>query len=241
MQDNPDRKRPGCCADRIYAERQCEDCPVVFQPASSQQVRCEDCQPVHTRKINRERAASNRAAATPPRYCADCSAEIPKPKGSGRLSKRCEECREAYWTAFNRDRNKARTVSGERKVYDARYRENNGETIRANNQRYKAAHPETDQAAIHRRRQRSEVGMDDLDRALSASYRVAIRDDPCFYCGAAAAEETDHFFPLSKGGSDKFYNLYRSCRRCNRGSRGKGIMCGTAFMLRRGFPLAAAA
>jgi hypothetical protein len=79
--------------------------------------------------------------------------------------------------------------------------------------------------------------MDELDRALSASYRVAIRTDPCFYCGAppSATDETDHFFPLSKGGTDHFHNLVRSCRKCNRGARGKGTMCGTAFMLRTGY------
>lgn len=54
------------------------------------------------------------------------------------------------------------------------------------------------------------------DRALSLSYRAAIRGDSCFYCGASG-EEDDH--------------LVRACARCN---RIKKATCGTAFMLRRG-------
>jgi 5-methylcytosine-specific restriction endonuclease McrA len=148
-------------------------------------------------------------------------------------SKRCEPCRETYWIEHTRKRNKARTESGARRVYDERYRASNGETIRANNRKYKAAHPETDEAASARRRQRMAHGMDQLDRALSAAYRQAIRNDLCFYCGAPPApdDETDHFFPLVKHGTDHWFNLVRTCQRCNRGPGGKHQVCGTAFML----------
>lgn len=235
MQGTPVAKKRDY-SGRVYGQRQCIDCPVLFIANSSGQKRCTDCQAAHTRKLGREYQARKRKAEYKPRYCLDCGTELPPPNGSARPRVRCIPCAKAYKVAHDRARNKQRTESGARKVYDERWREANREAIRAANRRYKSAHPETDQAAIHRRRQRREVGMDELDRALSTSYRAAIRTDPCFYCGAppSATDETDHFFPLSKGGTDHFYNLVRSCRGCNRGACGKGIMCGTAFMLRTG-------
>lgn len=66
------------------------------------------------------------------------------------------------------------------------------------------------------------------DRAVSRGYRLAIADDPCRYCGDLGAE-TDHFFPIVKGGTEQWINLGRSCVRCN---RSKGSRCGTWFLLR---------
>jgi predicted nucleic acid-binding Zn ribbon protein len=234
MQDSPAPKKRGY-AGRVYSDRKCEDCPVVFTPRSSNRKRCADCQKKHELKQWREKQSAIRKAAHVPRHCVDCGAELPFYRGMH--SERCEPCRAIYWKTHNQERNKARTESGERRAYDERYRENNRETIQANNRKYKAAHPETDQAAIHRRRQRIEVRMDDLDRLLSRLYRLAIRNDPCFYCGSMETHEVDHFFPLSKGGTDHWWNLVGSCRACNRGPAGKRDTCGTAFMLRRGWPL----
>lgn len=72
-------------------------------------------------------------------------------------------------------------------------------------------------------------GMDRQDRALSAAYRQAIVGDACRYCGGPAVE-VDHFFPVSKGGTDLWWNLGMSCGWCN---RSKGVRCGTAFTLRQ--------
>ena len=71
--------------------------------------------------------------------------------------------------------------------------------------------------------------MDDLDRLLSALYRQAIERDPCYYCNSPITDHVDHFFPLSKGGTDHFWNLVRACQRCN---NAKYAQCGTAFILR---------
>lgn len=230
MQDIPaPRKRD--YSGRVYGPRTCEDCPAAFTPLSSGQKRCEECQRRNTLRLKREGALRKRKATYVPRYCADCGAELPPPDGSARPRVRCEPCAKAHRVAHDRERNRARTESGERKAYDKRYREDSRETIRASNRKYKQAHPETDLAAIHRRRQRRDHGMTDLDRLLSNAYRVAIRKDSCFYCGATVTQEDDHFFPLSKGGTDHWWNLVRTCKPCNRSKRNT---CGTAFILRSG-------
>lgn len=89
--------------------------------------------------------------------------------------------------------------------------------------------PEAQRAAAARRRQRAEHGMDALDRFLSAEYRKAIANDPCFYCGDPETHHVDHYFPLAKGGNDAWFNLVASCRVCN---LSKFTACGTAFLLR---------
>lgn len=85
-------------------------------------------------------------------------------------------------------------------------------------------------ARTHRRRQRVDANMDALDRALSADYRRAIANDPCFYCGREAVS-VDHFFPLAKGGTDHWWNLVRACEACN---KSKWARCGTWFQLVNG-------
>lgn len=215
---------------RKLKERSCLECGTVFQPATSTNEHCPPCQVERTRKLKAEAYRRRRDGANQ-RFCVDCGVELPPYRG--RPSERCMPCQAAFRKAEDQKRNKERTESGERRVYDVRYRKGNNETIRANNRKYKAAHPETDLAAIHRRRQRRDHGMDDVDRLLSNAYRIAIRYDPCFYCGAAETQEDDHFFPLSKGGTDHWWNLVRTCKPCNRTKRDT---CGTAFMLRGWLP-----
>jgi 5-methylcytosine-specific restriction endonuclease McrA len=91
--------------------------------------------------------------------------------------------------------------------------------------------PEAQRAAAARRRQRVVLDMDEADRLLSAEYRKAIRNDPCFYCGSAETHHVDHYFPLAKGGTDAWFNLRAACRDCN---LSKFTTCGTAFLLRAG-------
>jgi 5-methylcytosine-specific restriction endonuclease McrA len=66
---------------------------------------------------------------------------------------------------------------------------------------------------------------------LSVGRRLAIRNDPCFYCGSPETAHVDHYFPLAKGGSDRWVNLVRTCGPCN---NAKYTMCGTAFRLLTG-------
>jgi len=69
-------------------------------------------------------------------------------------------------------------------------------------------------AGMGRRRTRIRVDMDALDRELSAAYRLAIRNDPCFYCGGKG-EHDDHYHALADGGTDHWWNLVRACEHCN--------------------------
>lgn len=79
-----------------------------------------------------------------------------------------------------------------------------------------------DRAKMARYRQRRRVTMDRVDRLLSASYRLAIADDPCTYCGGPG-EQDDHVFPLALGGTDHWWNLTRACARCNQ-SKGMKLL-----------------
>lgn len=88
------------------------------------------------------------------------------------------------------------------------------------------------QAAKRRRYFRLTVGMSIEDKRTSTEYRLAIKNDPCKYCGEVLDElEVDHFFPLAHGGTDHWYNLVASCRECN---NIKGVMCGTKMILKMG-------
>jgi hypothetical protein len=141
----------------------------------------------------------------------------------------CHDHRKAYRDAYNReyyDRTQA-----ERVEYSRQYREVYADEHRAASRAWAAANPAARQAANARRKQRVQVAMDDTDRLLSALYRLAIRDDPCYYCGSPVTDHTDHFFPLAKGGTDHWWNLVRACEHCN---CSKQVMCGTAFLLLSG-------
>jgi 5-methylcytosine-specific restriction endonuclease McrA len=85
-------------------------------------------------------------------------------------------------------------------------------------------------AKVKRRLFNAARGMDDLDKEISTAYWAAIQGDPCFYCGGEFGE-VDHFFPVSKDGTDHWWNLRPACARCN---RVKWARCGTWFMLKRG-------
>lgn len=116
--------------------------------------------------------------------------------------------------------------------YAREYREVYGDEHRESARTWNVANPEARQAMHARRRQRILADMDDIDRLLSALYRCAIRNDPCYYCGSATTDHVDHYFPLAKGGTDHWWNLVRACRVCN--LRKNAFMCGTAFLLRSG-------
>lgn len=113
--------------------------------------------------------------------------------------------------------------------YNREYYLRNTDSVRTRVAQYKKEHPEVWQAAQDRRRVRRAVAMDKMDRVLSVGYRSAISSDPCYYCGAPSAQ-TDHYFPLAKGGTDHWYNLVRACAFCN---NVKNTQCGTKFLLRK--------
>lgn len=88
-----------------------------------------------------------------------------------------------------------------------------------------------------RRRRRASKRVSRADSAVAWSYRLAIANDPCRYCGGAA-EHIEHYYPTAKGGRDFWWNLTRACGPCN---RSKGSRCGTWFRLYRGSEVAAMA
>jgi 5-methylcytosine-specific restriction endonuclease McrA len=170
-----------------------------------------------------------------------------KPYGDGKRTRasRCKDCMRE-WAANYRSEQASRVNENARlgygrdpsrkKASKAAYYQRNHAAIRtARRAKYEiiaATRPEVFRAARARRKQRLRVRMDALDRALSAAYRIAIRDDTCFYCGLCSAEmHDDHFYPLAKGGTDHWWNLVRACGPCN---MHKHTGCGTWFLLRSG-------
>lgn len=79
-------------------------------------------------------------------------------------------------------------------------------------------------------RQRASEKLSKEDRDIAVEYRKAIESDPCTYCGGLG-ENTDHIFPVAKGGSDHWWNLVRACERCN---KRKAAHCGTWFRMKTG-------
>ena len=126
----------------------------------------------------------------------------------------CHEHRAAWREAYNRDYYEQ--TQAERREYARQYRE---------------VYAEEHRAHASARRSRARSGMDVADRGLSVAYRLAIRNDPCFYCGSPETDHVDHYFPIAKGGTDHWWNLVRSCSRCN---HAKYDRCGTAYLLLTG-------
>lgn len=115
-----------------------------------------------------------------------------------------------------------------------KYLEDNREKVAERNRKWKKENPEKIRAYKANRRARKQGVLTEIDIQTSAAYRIAINNDPCFYCGTAKAKEyqVDHYFPIAKGGDDRWYNLVRACQPCNGSKHAK---CGTYFMLMKGF------
>lgn len=98
--------------------------------------------------------------------------------------------------------------------------------------RWRREHPEAIRTYTAQRRGRAAEGMTAEDKADSIEWRKAIRDDPCFYCGAVGAEvyEDDHYVSVANGGTDHWWNLVRACQLCN---RAKAAMNGDEFLALR--------
>lgn len=76
-------------------------------------------------------------------------------------------------------------------------------------------------------RYRARLALPLEDRIISIAYKQAIKNDPCFYCGQRTeAMHDDHRFPLSKGGTDHWWNIVRACSVCN---LAKGARCEDHF------------
>jgi 5-methylcytosine-specific restriction endonuclease McrA len=139
----------------------------------------------------------------------------------------CHEHRKAWRDAYNREY--YQRTQAEQRESSRQWREANAEEHRAAASAWNAANRAARYAAQARRVLAANAGMDDFDRELSVAYRLAILHDPCWYCGSPVTDHVDHFYPLAKGGNDRWFGLVRACQRCN---NAKYAQCGTAFLLR---------
>jgi 5-methylcytosine-specific restriction endonuclease McrA len=155
----------------------------------------------------------------------DCGKALYRDNRTGFCHKHRKDYNQAYMRAYY-ERNQA-----DLREYARQYREVYAEEHRAYASAWNASNREARFASNARRRLVAATGMDAIDRMLSVSYRLALRNDPCFYCGSPVATHVDHYFPLAKGGSGHWWNLVKSCDRCN---NAKYVMCGTAFLLLSG-------
>lgn len=168
-------------------------------------------------------------------------------KGLRSKCKSCESKRDAVYNHINKDKRLAYKknhpttyVKSDRRAYykahkdkllkQAKlYRETNSEKISFYKKKYRAEHPELNRHYKSLRRARS-TKLSRYEATVARSYRLAISKDPCYYCGKfASIMHDDHYYPLSKGGTNHWYNLVRACHNCN-GS--KWNRCGTWFILR---------
>lgn len=113
-------------------------------------------------------------------------------------------------------------------VAQRKYYQNNKDKAREADHKRRIANPEKQRTKANNRRMK--VALPKEDRAIATEYRKAIKHDPCFYCGKTTEQmHDDHFFPISKGGTDHWYNLVKACPVCN---VTKGAHCGTWFLLK---------
>ena len=141
---------------------------------------------------------------------------------------RCREHRRLSETSKQYQQGYYQSRKLEFQKYARAWRLANAAEHRAATRAWNAENPAARQAMHARRRQRVRADMDDTDRLLSALYRIAIRNDSCYYCGSPDTDHVDHYFPLAKGGTDVWWNLCRACAKCN---LRKQVLCGTAFLL----------
>jgi 5-methylcytosine-specific restriction endonuclease McrA len=123
------------------------------------------------------------------------------------------------WAANNPDRRKeiannyARRNKDKTRKYSQEHREeNNARTLR-----YSKEHPEVKRAVkIKRRAKLTAAGGDYSPGELRQQF--ASQDGLCYWCSTPldAKYHSDHYIPISKGGSGYAANIVCSCPRCNR-------------------------
>ncbi len=171
------------------------------------------------------------------KYCSSCRIEKPfSDFNKQKLSKdgfqhKCRLCVSAYNKArYEKQGDKIRKqvkeraqATGANKAYyeanrqywQQRYQENK-EEITERQKTYAKANPEIRKGIKSRYRSRLVKGMSKLDRKKSTLHRKKIKNNPCYYCGKIADNmQDDHYYPISKGGTDHWFNIVRSCSFCN--------------------------
>ena len=205
----------GRCVDHIYV-------PITWSVCSVDE--CESrIKPGNTLGRCMEHRGLYWAEGAPKCTVPDCGKTLHADNKSGL----CKQHYDEAWKKRN-NRDYYQRTQADLREYARQYREVYAEEHRAYARAWNAANPEARQAMHARRRRRLDAEMDDLDRMLSVLYRIAIRNDACYYCGSPVTDHVDHYFPLAKGGTDHWWNLVRSCRADN---LSKQVMCGTKYLL----------
>lgn len=171
------------------------------------------------------------------KYCAKCKKLKPfseynkkssRPDG---LQERCRDCFREYNSQRYKEKKDFLTAQinayverkggysavyeSRREYYQKRYQENK-ETILLKQREYERANPHV-RAGINARRRATTKKMTALDKRKSHLHRLRIANDLCYYCGGCTPEmHYDHVYPISKGGTDHWFNLVRACEPCNK-------------------------
>jgi 5-methylcytosine-specific restriction endonuclease McrA len=146
------------------------------------------------------------------------------------LQGKCKQCFSEYNKLHyqrNAEKKKVQVMErykkiGQKAYYEAsrsyaqQYYQKNKEHISKRNAEYAKNNREVRRGIKARYRAKLVKGMSKIDRQKSTLHRKHIKDDPCFYCkGFTPVMHDDHYYPLSKGGTDHWFNLVRSCSTCN--------------------------
>ena len=145
-------------------------------------------------------------------------------KGDG-LRSTCKSCRKIESRNYNEQNREKRTS------YMREYYRDNRQAIIDRVIQWQRDNPDKVYERKLRRQIRKRGNLSEQDLQISMGRREAIANDPCFYCGTTEGLfQVDHFYPLAKGGDDRWSNLVHSCKPCN---LSKSARCGTVFMMRR--------
>lgn len=108
--------------------------------------------------------------------------------------------------------------------YSKLYAESNRQSTRLHKTKWREANPEHIKSIRDRRRHSADLGMTDQDKIDSIAWRIYIKDRPCAYCFTnSAVKHYDHLQPLSRSGTDHWFNIVRTCQTCNLSKNSKTV------------------
>lgn len=112
----------------------------------------------------------------------------------------------------------------EKLAWQKKWREDHPDYMRE----YAASNRERFRAKESRRRGRKRFGlthMTDQERQDSIEWRKIITDRPCAYCGQRPnTMNDDHIKPISRGGTDHWFNIVRACGVCNSSKSARDVV-----------------
>lgn len=150
-------------------------------------------------------------------YCKLCKKDIAKKYYDENVIAVCE--RSKNWRSENPEKRKAQRerhyISRKNHILakTARWQRDNPDKVRERNKRWADKNPEAAKIRDHRRRARKREALG-IATADQVDARLAYYGYKCVYCGEDY-EHIDHFFPLSKGGTNWPANLVPACSKCN--------------------------